>query len=153
MRPPANSVYGFHNPKGIAYLTQFRVGLSKLSFHKFRQNFKDTINLMSRINDGIEDTEPFLLLCSSFTEYRRSLLACANDVLQTYGYSESLGSNILQVLLYGDKNLPLEANALILNITIKFIWKQNALINLSISERIPPILQPYLYLVSAVTFA
>ena len=98
-----------------------RVGLSKLNFHKFRHNFKDTINPMCPINDGIEDTEHFLLRCSSFTEYRRSLLAGANDVLQTYGYFESLGSNILQVLLYGDKNLPLEANALILNLTIKFI--------------------------------
>ena len=76
---------------------------------------------MCPINDGIEDTEHLLLLCSSFTEYRRSLLAGANDVLQTHGYSESLNSNILQILLYGDKNLPLEANALILNLTIKFI--------------------------------
>ena len=121
IRPPANSVYGIHNPKGIAYLTQLRVGLSKLNFHKFKHNFKDTINPMCPINDGIEDTEHFLLRCSSFTEYRRSLLAGANDVLQTHGYFESLGSNILQVLLYGDKNLPLEANALILNLTIKFI--------------------------------
>ena len=104
-RHPANSVYGIHNPKGIAYLTQLRVGLSKLNFHKFRHNIKDTINPMSPINDGIEDTEHFLLLCSSFTEHRRSLLAGANDVLQIYGYSESLGSNILQLLLYGNKNL------------------------------------------------
>ena len=70
-RPPANSVYGIHNPKGIAYLTQLRVGLSRLNFHKFRHNFKDTINPMCPINDGIEDTEHFLLLCSSFIEYRR----------------------------------------------------------------------------------
>ena len=63
-----------------------------------------------------EDTEHFLLLCSSFTEYRRSLLAGANDVLQTYGYPEAPGYNILQLLLYGDK-----ANALILNLTIKII--------------------------------
>ena len=76
---------------------------------------------MSPINDGIEDTEHFLLLCSSFTEYRRSLLAGAYDVLLTYGYSEYLSSNILQLLLYGDKNVPLEENALILNLTIKFI--------------------------------
>ena len=57
IRPPANSLYGIHNPKGIAYLTQLRVGLSKLIFHKFRYNFKDTINPMCPVNDGIEDTE------------------------------------------------------------------------------------------------
>ena len=121
IRPPANSVYGIHNPKGIAYVTQLRVGLSKLSFHKSRHNFKDTINPMCPVNDGIEDTEHFLLLCNSFTEYRRSLLASANDVLQTYGYSKAPGDNIVQLLLYGDENLPLGANALILNLTIKFI--------------------------------
>ena len=69
IRPPANSVYGIHNPKGIAYITQLRVGLSKLNFHKFRHNLKDTINPMCPINDGIEDTEHFLLHCNSFTEY------------------------------------------------------------------------------------
>ena len=94
IRPPANSVYGIHNPKGIAYLTQLRVGLSKLNFHKFGHNFKDTINPMCPINDGIEDTEHFLLLCNSFTEYRRTLLADANDALQMYGYSEAPGDNI-----------------------------------------------------------
>ena len=62
---PANSVCCIHNPKGIAYLTQLRVGLSKHNFHKFRHNFKDTINPMCPINDDIEDTEHFLLLCSS----------------------------------------------------------------------------------------
>ena len=76
---------------------------------------------MCPINDGIEDTEHFLLHCNSFTEYIRSPLAGANDVLKTYGYSEAPSDNISQLLLYGDENLPLEANALILTLTIKFI--------------------------------
>ena len=98
------------------------------------------------MNDGIEDTAHCLLLCSSFTENRCSLLAGANDVLQTYGCSESLGSNILQLLLHGDKYLPLEANTLILNLTIKFIvetgrFDQSA-INFPMNTPIP---QPYLH--------
>ena len=40
IRSPANSVYGIHNQKGVAHLTQLRVGLSKLNFHKFENNFK-----------------------------------------------------------------------------------------------------------------
>ena len=123
IRPPSNSVYGIHNPKGIAYLTQLRVGLSKLNFHKFKHNFKDTINPMCPINDGIEDTEHFLLLCNSFREHRRSLLADVNDVLEAYGFSEVPDNNILQLLLYGNKNLPLEANKLILNATMKYIFE------------------------------
>ena len=119
--PPANSVYGIHNPKGIAYLTQLRKELSKLNFHKFNHNFKDSSNPMCPVNDGIEDTEHFLLLCNSFRQQRCSLLTGVNDVLEACGHSESADINMLQLLLCGNKNLPLEANKMILNLTIKYI--------------------------------
>ena len=99
------------------------MGLSKLNFHKFKCNFKDAVNPMCSINDGIEDTEHFLLLCNSFTEHRRNILAGVNDVLEAYGYSEAPDNNILQLLLYGNKNLPLEANRLILNATMNCIFE------------------------------
>ena len=76
---------------------------------------------MCPVNDGIEDTERFLLLCNSFTEQRFSLLAGVNDVLEACGHSESADINMLQNLLYGNKHLPLEANKMILNLTIKYI--------------------------------
>ena len=34
IRPTPKLVCGIHDPKGLAILTQLRVGLSKLSFHK-----------------------------------------------------------------------------------------------------------------------
>ena len=123
IRPSANFVYGIHNPNGIAYSTQLRVGLSKLNFHKFKHNFKDTVNPMCSINDGIEDTEHFLLLCNSFTGHRHNLLAGVNEVLEAYGYSVAPDNNILRLLLYGNKNLPLEANRLILNATMNYIFE------------------------------
>ena len=46
----------FKIQKELSYLTQLRVGLSKLNFHKFKHNFRDTINPMCPTNDGIEDT-------------------------------------------------------------------------------------------------
>ena len=58
--PPAKSVFGIHDPIGLSYLTQIRVGISKLKFHKFSHNFRDTIDPMCPTNDGIEDTEHFL---------------------------------------------------------------------------------------------
>ena len=75
IRPPAKSVLGIHDPIGLSYHTQLRVELSKLNFHKFKYNFKDTINPMCPMNDGIENTEHFLLLCLSFEIQRRNLLA------------------------------------------------------------------------------
>ena len=62
----------------------------------------------------MEDTEHFLPL-------RCSLLAGVNDVLEACGHSENADINMLQLLLYGNKNLPLEANKMILNLTIKYI--------------------------------
>ena len=62
------------------------MGLSNLNFHKFKHSFKDTINPMCPVNDGIEDTEHYLLLCNSFREQRCSLLAGVNDVLKACGH-------------------------------------------------------------------
>ena len=74
---------------------------------------------MCPVNDGIEDTEHFLLLCNSFREQRFSLLAGVNDVLEACGHSESADINMLQILPYRNKHLPLEANKMILNLIIK----------------------------------
>ena len=79
------SSYSFTTPKIAFYrlhrfkITQIRVGLSKLKFHKFSHNFRDTIDPMCPTNDGIEDTEHFLLLCPSFDIQRRDLLAGVLD--------------------------------------------------------------------------
>ena len=82
-----------------------------------------TINPMCQVNDGIEDTEHFLLLCNSFQEQRHTLLAGVNDVLAAYEYSVSSNSDMLEILLYGSKHLSLEANNLILRLTIKYIFE------------------------------
>ena len=75
IRLPGKPVHGIHDRKDLSYLTQLRVGLSKLNFHKFKDNFKDTMNPMCPTNDGIEDTEHFLFLCPCFDLQRQNLLA------------------------------------------------------------------------------
>ena len=67
IRPLAKSIFCIHDPIGLGYLFQLRVGLSKLSLHKFNHNFSDTVNPMCPTNDGIEDKEHFLLLCPHLT--------------------------------------------------------------------------------------
>ena len=74
IRSIPKQVFGIHDPTGLAALTQLRVGLSVLNFHKFRHNFSDTLNPMCPINDGIEDTEHFLLHCHSYNLQRNNLL-------------------------------------------------------------------------------
>ena len=124
IRPPVNSTFGIHDPTGISYLTQLRVGLSKLYFHKFKYNFRDTLNPMCHTNDGIEDTEHFLLLCPSFVEPRRNHLAGVFAVLRPPGYTNLHNRFLMQILLYGCKSFPNETNSiLILLLTSQFIHK------------------------------
>ena len=124
VRPPAKSVFGIHDPIGLPYLTQLRVGLSKLNCHKFKHNFRDTINPMCPTSDGIEDTEHFLLLCPSFDLQRRDLLAGIVELLRPFVQIASLSNDALtQLLLYGDQDLSNDLNKNILELTLRFIHK------------------------------
>ena len=123
IRPPVKSTFGIHDPTGLSYLTQLRVGLSKLNFHKFKYTFRDTLNPMCPTNDGIEDTEHFLLLCPSFEEPRRDLLAGVIALLRPFGFTNLQNRFLMQILLYGDKSFPDDINRDILLLTLKFIHK------------------------------
>ena len=108
IRPPAKSVFGIHDPKGLSYLTQLRVGLSKSNFHKFKHNFRDTINPMCPTNDGIEDTEHSLLLFPCFDVQRQDLLAGIAELLRPFLQIADLSNDVLvQLLLYGNQDLPM----------------------------------------------
>ena len=122
IRPPAKPVFGIHDPTGLSYLSQIRVGLSRLNFHKFKHNFRDTVRPMCPTNDGIEDTEHFLPLCPSFDVQRRHLLAGVSVLLRQFVEINSLPNDVLvQILLYGEKNLSSEINKSILEFTQVFI--------------------------------
>ena len=122
IRPPAKPVFGIHDPKGLSYLTQLRVGLSKLNFHKFKHNFRDTINPMCPTSDGIEDTEHYLLLCPSFDVQRQDLLARVAELLRSFVQITDLSNDALtQLLLYGNQDLSNDLNRNILELTLRFI--------------------------------
>ena len=122
LRPLAKSVYGIHDPKGLSYLTQLRVGLSKLNFHKLKHNFRDPINPMCPTSDGIEDTEHFLLLCPSFDVQRQDLLAGIVELLRPFALITNLSNDALKkLLLYGNQELSHDLNKNILKLSLSFI--------------------------------
>ena len=121
IRPPSKLVYGIHDPKGLAILTQLRVGLSKLNFHKFRHNFRDTIDPMCPANDGVEDTEHYLLLCQSYEEPRRELLNGLNAILPPCDISNLSNELLIELILYGNERLPFDVNKRLIEATLKFI--------------------------------
>ena len=115
-------MFGIYDPKGLSYLTQLRVGLSKLNFHKFKHNFRDTINPMCPTSDGIEDTEHFLLLCPTFDAQRRDPIAGIVELIRPFRQITDLSNDSLtQLLLYGDQDLSTELNKNILELTLHFI--------------------------------
>ena len=76
---------------------------------------------MCPTNDGIEDTEHFLLLCPSFKVPRKDLLAGVFALLRPFGYINLSSKVLIDILLYGDKNLPGDLNKDIILLTLRFI--------------------------------
>ena len=66
IRPKKKCIFGIHDPLGLRYIFQLRVGLSSLRCHKNRHSFIDTPSDMCLCNQGIEDTSHFLFLCPFF---------------------------------------------------------------------------------------
>ena len=122
IRSPTKSVFGIHDPKALSYLAQLRVGLSKFNFHKFKHNFRGTINPMCPTSDGIEDTEHYLLLYPSFDVQRQDLLARVAELLRSFVQITNLSNDALtQLLLYGNQDLSNDLNRNILELTLRFI--------------------------------
>ena len=122
--PPAKSVSGIHDPLSLSYLSELRVCFSKLNFHKFKHNFKDTLNPLCPTNEGIEDTEHFLLLCPSFDVQRRDLLAEISQLLQPFVQINNLSNTaLIKLLLHSDKDYSDSINKSIIHLTINFIHK------------------------------
>ncbi len=84
IRLTAKSIFDIYGPIGISCLTQLRAGLSKLNLHKFNRNFKDTSTPMCPTNDGVEDTEHYLLIYPSFDSQQQDVLAGASAVSQPF---------------------------------------------------------------------
>ena len=71
-----------------------------------------------QINEGIEDTEHFLLQCHAYESQRRDLL---REVFQLHNILNLPNQTIGQILLYGDKSFTHDQSRQILESTLKFI--------------------------------
>lgn len=93
--------------------------LSHLKYHKFKHNFQDSLDPLCSCGSNIEDNAHFLLHCQNFFIPRQNLLnkiRAINDKV----LSQS-NDNITRTLLYGNPNLNIDLNYLILSASIEFI--------------------------------
>ena len=84
IRPPAKSKFGIHDPIGLSYLTQLRVGLSKLNFHKFNHNFRDTIKRYI-----------WVLRLRGFTHFFVRFSGFRRKIARFFGFEHCLGERFL----------------------------------------------------------
>ena len=74
IKPALNSIFQYHNPKGIKYLTQQRVNDIHLRDHNFQHSFQDTINPHCTCSLEVEATNRFVLHYSYYKNERHVLL-------------------------------------------------------------------------------
>ena len=119
IRPKMNSIYGLHDPHGLRLLTRLRLKLSHLREHKFRHNFRDTINPLCSCCNDVESTSHYLLRCPLHASNRRTLY---DNVTQVLGQIPNLSDdNLVNLFLYGNDDYSAEQNASVLKCTIAFL--------------------------------
>ena len=118
-RPKPRSLFGIHDPLGIHYLFQLRVGLSLLRSHKKRHNFADTPCDTCHCTQGIENTSHFLFQCPSYVTQRATLAASVIQILLRNNLN-NLGNQEC-LYLYGHCSMNDNDNKAVLLSTIKYI--------------------------------
>ena len=122
-RPKSKPVFGIHDPVGLRYLFQLRLGLSHLRSHKIRHGFTDISSDLCFCQQAAEDSYQFLLKCSFYNTQRATLINDINPVLlrNNLNYPVNFPSNELNLLLYGHPSISLTDNTSILLSTINYI--------------------------------
>ena len=118
-RPKKQSTFGIHDPLGIRYLFQLRVGLSPSRSHKKQHNFIDTPSDTCNCDQSVENTNHFLFECPFYPTQRVTLAGSVIEILRKNNLNH-LG-NELRVYLYGHKSMSDTDNKVILLSTIKYI--------------------------------
>ena len=115
IRPKINSIYNIHDPEGVKFLTRLRFNFSHLREHKFRHNFRDTINPLCSCGFEIESTSHYLLRCSLYSFARQILYGKLNEI---FGQIPNLPDDeFVSLLLFGNDSYSAEQNCSVLRCT------------------------------------
>ena len=119
VRPLENSVFTFHNPIGIKYLTRIKLGFSHLRYYKFKHGFLDAVDLLCSCSTGIENTVHYFLHCPNFSLTQNTFL---NEIaIVDTSVIDQDDIKIIQTFLYGNPTYSVNDNKLILDASIKYI--------------------------------
>ena len=118
IRPSASSTFHGLNPDCLKLITRLRLGLSHLSFHKFKRSFQDTLNSIGNCGT-VETTIHYLLLCPHFSNERLTLFNKLQSIDENILSKDE--SNISKVLLFGDNSFNDTKNTSVLTTSVEYI--------------------------------
>ena len=102
IRPKENSIFKIHDINGIKLLNRLRYHFSHLNEHKFRHNFRATIDPMCSCGLEPEATLHYLLRCNLYSDLRTELL---NDICNLNSTLKKLShEKLLSINLYGSED-------------------------------------------------
>ena len=125
IRPEKKEIFNIHNPSGIRWIFQLRVGLSPLKTHKKRHNFQDTPDDTCLCRLNAETTQHFLLKCPNFNVQRHELFEVVNPIMMANNMFHVSDNKTVHLLLYGHENFKFCENKIVLKATINFIRKSS----------------------------
>ena len=116
IRASANSLFNCHNPKGIKFITELRLGLSHLREHKFKHSFQNSLNPFCSCGLDIESTAHFLLHCLKYIIERLTLLSTL--VIIDNNLLDLCEPILIRTLPFGSNSFDTDANT---NVSIQLL--------------------------------
>ena len=99
IRPSKNSTFHYYCPDGLKLSTKLRLGSSHLRFHKFKHNFKDTLNPICSCGN-VETNIHYLLHYLIFSDEKLTPFNKLQSI--DHNFLSKDNSNILKGLFFGD---------------------------------------------------
>ena len=119
IRPIGNCTYKIYDLLGKKVLTRLRLVFSHLFKHKFRHTFADSLNPLCSCSLETESTLHFYLRCQNYTTLSTALMTDLTNINDAIMFLNE--SDLIHVILYGNKNFDSNINISIITATIKFI--------------------------------
>ena len=120
-RPEKKQIFNIHDPHGIKWIFQLRVGLSSLKSHKKSHNFQDTPDDTCCCTLSAETSHHYLLHCPNFINHRLDLFQVLNPIIFANNMRFIDDNSLVHLLLYGHEKLKFHENQTIITATINFI--------------------------------
>ena len=118
IRTSANSTFHFHCPDSLKLIARLRLGLNHPRFHKFKQNFQDTLNTTCSFGT-VEIAIHYLLYCLNISNERLTFFNKLKNIDENILSKD--GSKTSKVLHLGDDSFHDVKNASVLTVSIKHI--------------------------------